>query len=82
MPRELVAVAPRTPVLQEYEEPPLGERQIRVRTEFASPKHGTELVGYRDEPSARRAYDPAWGAVLPLTEAQKRGRFPMRLGNM
>ncbi|MGH2532730.1 MAG: zinc-dependent alcohol dehydrogenase [Thermomicrobiales bacterium] len=82
MPRELLAVAPRTPVLSEYEESPLGERQIRVRTEFASPKHGTELVGYRDEPSARRVYDPGWGAVMPLTEAQQQRRFPMRLGNM
>ena len=41
MPRELIAVAPRTPELREYEEPLLGHRQIRIRTEFASPKHGT-----------------------------------------
>ena len=45
MPRELVAVEPRTPVLREYEEPALGPRQFRIRPEFASPKHGTELVG-------------------------------------
>ena len=81
MPRELIAVAPRTPVLREYEEPPLGARQIRVRTEFASPKHGTELVLYRDEPAARRPYDPAWGAVIPRPAGEPAG-FPRRLGNM
>src|SRR5689334_5621916 len=61
MPRELIAVAPRTPELREYPEPPLGPRQIRIRTEFASPKHGTELVAYRDDPAAHRPYDRAWG---------------------
>ena len=65
MPRELVATAPRTPVLREYEEAPLGPMQIRIKTEFASPKHGTELVGYRNDPVANRPYDFAWGANIP-----------------
>jgi threonine dehydrogenase-like Zn-dependent dehydrogenase len=82
MPRELVATAPRTPVLLDYDEPPLGERQVRIRTEFASPKHGTELVGYRDDPAAHRTYDAALGAVMPLAEEGHGGRFPRRLGNM
>ena len=81
MPRELIAVAPRTPILREYEEPALGARQIRVRTEFASPKHGTELVGYRDDPAAQRRYDRELGAVLPVDPAS-RWSFPMPLGNM
>ncbi|CAA9518636.1 MAG: hypothetical protein AVDCRST_MAG73-49 [uncultured Thermomicrobiales bacterium] len=81
MPRELVAVAPRTPVLREYDDPPLGPIQIRVATSFASPKHGTELVGYRDDPVARRPYDPAWGAAMSLPEGQG-ATFPRRLGNM
>src|SRR5262245_35620054 len=80
MPRELIAAAPRTPELREYEEPPLGARQIRVRTEFASPKHGTELVGYRDEPAAHRPYDRVWGAVMP--RATQASGFPRPLGNM
>jgi threonine dehydrogenase-like Zn-dependent dehydrogenase len=80
MPRELIATAPRTPVLQDYVELPLQARQIRVRTQFASPKHGTELVGYRDEPAARRPYDAAWGAVMPSPTAT--GQFPRPLGNM
>lgn len=86
MPRELVAVAPRTPALREYAEPELSGRQVRIRSELASPKHGTELVGYRAEPAADRGYDPYWGCVAPATGEVARGgaggRFPRRLGNM
>lgn len=80
MPRELIAVAPRTPELRAYQDPSLGPRQIRIRTEFASPKHGTELVGYRDEPAAHRPYNRAWGAVLPRPATG--ASFPKPLGNM
>src|SRR5688572_7576905 len=54
MPLELVATAPRTPELREYTESPLGPTQIRIASELASPKHGTELVGYRNDPVASR----------------------------
>lgn len=80
MPLELIATAPRTPVLNSYEEQPLGDRQIRIRTILASPKHGTELVGYRDDPAAHRPYDPVLGAVMP--RAGSGGSFPKPLGNM
>jgi threonine dehydrogenase-like Zn-dependent dehydrogenase len=82
MPRELIAVAPRTPELREYAEPALGPAQIRIRTELASPKHGTELVGYRNDPVASRPYDPAWGAVMPRPPEEAMAGFPRRLGNM
>ena len=49
MPRALVAVAPRTTELVEYDEPPLGDRDVRIRREFAAPKHGTESHAYLDE---------------------------------
>jgi threonine dehydrogenase-like Zn-dependent dehydrogenase len=80
VPRELIASAPRTPELRWYDEPELGPAQIRVRTEFASPKHGTELVAYRNEPAAGRPYSGAWGAVLPASGSG--ATFPRRLGNM
>src|SRR5215212_3670593 len=82
MPKELIAMAPRTPVLRDYDEPELADGQVRIRTEFASPKHGTELVGYRDEPAANRPYQVALGAVMPITDEGRSRRFPMRLGNM
>lgn len=82
MPRELIAIAPRTPRLREYVDPPLGPTHIRIRTEVASPKHGTELVGYRNDPVASRPYDPAWGAVIPKPPDEALKGFPKRLGNM
>ena len=80
MPHELIALEPRKPVLREYEEPEMRLRQIRIRTEFASPKHGTEMVGYRDEPSARRPYDPEWGCMISRPGSEGPRDFP--LGNM
>ena len=76
MPREPVAVAPRTPVLRDDEEPELGPRRIRIQTEFAAPKHGTEPVAYRNEPSANRLYDASWGAVIPRPASQELTGFP------
>jgi threonine dehydrogenase-like Zn-dependent dehydrogenase len=82
MPRELIATAPRTPVIREYDEAPLGPRQIRIRTELASPKHGTELVGYRNDPVASRPYNSAWGATMPQPPEIALQGFPRPLGNM
>ncbi len=82
MPRELIAAAPRTPVIRDYQDPPLGARQIRIRTEFASPKHGTELVAYRNDPVANRPYSYVWGAVVPASPERAENRFPRLLGNM
>lgn len=82
MPRELIARAPRTPEIREYEEAPLNPREVRFRTELASPKHGTELVGYRNDPVASRPYDPSWGAVMPRSAEDTLKSFPKPLGNM
>jgi hypothetical protein len=49
MPRALMAVASRTTVLVEYDEPALGDRDVRIATEFADPKHGTESHAYLDD---------------------------------
>lgn len=82
MPRELIAVAPRTPELRDYTEAALGPTEIRIRTELASPKHGTELVAYRNDPVASRPYDPEWGAVMPRPPEEALASFPRPLGNM
>jgi threonine dehydrogenase-like Zn-dependent dehydrogenase len=81
LPRELIAIGPRTPELREYEDEPLRPGEIRVRTEFGAPKHGTELHGYRaDSPFADSHWDPEWKAFLPGGEPG--GLFPQRLGNI
>jgi len=82
MPRELVATAPRTPVIREYVEPPLKPGQLRVRSEFSAPKHGTELGVYRGaSPFSVRRWDEELHMFLPREEAAPPG-FPMPLGNM
>ena len=53
MPKELVAVAPRRPVLREYEEGPLSADSVRVHVEFGAPKRGTELTAYYGYNNAR-----------------------------
>lgn len=81
MPRELVAIAVRTPAIREYEERPLRPGEIRVRTEFGSPKHGTELHLYRgDSPFGDSHWDAAQQIFLPGAAPQ--ATFPRPLGNI
>lgn len=82
MPRELVAVAPRTPVIREYEETPLKEGEVRLKSEFSAPKHGTELGMYRgSSPFSRKRWEPDIRLFFPLEESEA-PRFPLHLGNM
>lgn len=79
MPRELVAVAPRTPVLREYDEQPLQCGEIRVRTLYGAPKHGTELHIYRGD-LAESVYDDERQVFVP--RAAGRSALPLPLGNI
>ena len=83
MPRALVATAPRQPAIVTYEEPPLGARDVRLRTEFAAPKHGTELNLYRGYQRVMEwAFDPRLGCFAPRNAAAVQAMFPRPLGNM
>jgi len=53
MPKELVAIEARKPVLREYEDGPVPEGHIRVKVEYGAPKHGTEMTMYRGYRGAR-----------------------------
>ncbi len=46
MPKELVALAPRQPVLREYRDGPLPADSVRVQVECGAPKRGTEMTMY------------------------------------
>ena len=81
MPRELVAIAPREAILREYRETKLGPKQVRVRSEFSSPKHGTELANYRGRsPFNLNRYDHELGLFFP--EENPLSGFPMSVGNI
>jgi threonine dehydrogenase-like Zn-dependent dehydrogenase len=80
VPRELVAVGPREPKLQEFALPSLRKGMVHIISEFGSPKHGTELPGYRaDDVSVQHKYDPEWRCTFPLPADAP--IFPRPLGN-
>ncbi|MEM2587249.1 MAG: oxidoreductase, partial [Candidatus Bathyarchaeia archaeon] len=71
MPRELLAVAPRKPVLVEYEEPPLKPNQVRIKSILSAEKHGTTLLIYRGlSPFSEKAFDPDIGLFMPKCEGK------------
>ena len=66
MPKQLVAVAPRKAALVDYDEPEIGRNQIRVRVEYASPKHDSEVGVIRGEDPFARGRDARNGHGLVL----------------
>ncbi len=84
MPREVVAVAPRQLVIQEYEDTPLGPSEVRLRSRLSAVKHGTTLTVYRGlSPFAEKTFDSKLG-LFTKREAEAEGWavFPMHIGNM
>lgn len=74
--RGLYIDADRNAVLRTAPLPPLGEDQVRVRTEFASIKHGTEfynLSGY--SPFDTQRYDGDLQLFVPRDEAESAKPF-------
>lgn len=60
MPRGLYIDKPQSVALREYEDAPLLGDQVRIRTEFASTKHGTEFHLFSGQsPFGGRYFDPA-----------------------
>jgi len=80
MPKELIAIAPRTLTYREYEERPLRPDEVRIQSSFSSPSHGTELRSYNANtmdytaPFDRERRIHVKGAPHPL-------RFPKHLGD-
>jgi len=71
----------RTPALRGYEDTPLRDGEIRVRTQFGAPKHGTELHMYRgDSAFADSHWDAEQRIFVP--GGAPSGGFPRPLGNI
>src|SRR5918995_4450477 len=65
MPKKLVAMAPRQAALVDYEDATLGRTEVKVRVEYASPKHGTEVSLFRGEdPFVADLFDEDWKLFL------------------
>jgi 2-desacetyl-2-hydroxyethyl bacteriochlorophyllide A dehydrogenase len=81
MPRELIATGPGKAELRHYEEAPLGARDVRIKCEFASPKHGTESHNFKSDALTKATtFDAEYRAFVPLDDP--RPVFPRKLGNM
>ncbi|QGQ98355.1 alcohol dehydrogenase [Paenibacillus psychroresistens] len=76
MPKQLIAVVPRKAIIEEYEEGIVKPNQVKVKVESASPKHGSELAGFRGEsPHTADYFDEEWNMFLPRPpqDAEKSG---------
>ncbi|MCY4482563.1 MAG: zinc-binding alcohol dehydrogenase [Spirochaetaceae bacterium] len=80
MPRELIAPAREQVAFRDYEREPLAPDQVRVRSEFGSAKHGTEMSLFKGYGLPRGGYDDD----LRIFTGEDGGRapYPTRLGNM
>jgi len=65
MPKQLVAVAPGKAAFVDYEEAEVGPDQVKVKVQYASPKHGTEVSLFRGEdPFVADLFDEDWRLFL------------------
>ena len=78
--KQLLLNARCIPELSEYELEPLKDGEVRVKSLFGSPKHGTEVTFVKDDPYAGVYYDGATRLFLEKPIEPCAGTFP--LGNM
>lgn len=59
--KKLVATAPRVAALVEYNDREVLEDEVKIKVQFASPKHGTEVVDFRGiSPFIDEEFSPEW----------------------
>ena len=83
--KALIATAPRKAELLDYEDREIADSEVKVKVEFASPKHGTEVVDFRGlSPFIDEDYDPEWQIFKKRGEDEARGVVfgEFNLGNM
>ena len=75
--KKLVATAPRTAELKEYEDREIKSNEVKVKVEFAAPKHGTELADFREQLPRREAtfQNMKSGIVYVLMDRSKKHRL-------
>src|SRR5436309_496896 len=83
MPREIVTTDGNSFHFRDYALPPLGERDVRAKTLFAAPKHGTESHSITGSSFEAKEWDPELRLFLPRNgPRQERQPVERRLGNM
>jgi threonine dehydrogenase-like Zn-dependent dehydrogenase len=69
MPRELVCVEGKRLEWREYADGPLASGRVRLRSQFAAAKHGTELAICKGYGAARGQFDRRYGLFLKTGKA-------------
>ncbi|MDF2473045.1 MAG: Alcohol dehydrogenase zinc-binding domain protein [Anaerocolumna sp.] len=83
--KKLVATAPRIAELKEYGDRPIEGNEVKVKVEFAAPKHGTELADFRGTtPFIDGKFDNDWKIFMQREEDEPRGIIfgDLPIGNM
>src|SRR4051812_9873176 len=83
--KKLIAAAPREAALVEYEDRGIKPNEVKISVEFASPKHGTEVVDFRGiTPFMDEDFNEEWRMFMPREEGSKPGIVfgEFQLGNM
>lgn len=83
--KKLVCTEPRVAKLVEYEDRAIESNEVKVKVEFAAPKHGTELADFRGTtPFIDGKYDPEWQVFAKREADEPRGIVygDLLLGNM
>ena len=71
MPRSIVALSPTQMEMREYEFEPLETGQMRVKAEFAAPKHGTEVAMVKGYGYDRNPIDWELGVFMHGGESER-----------
>jgi len=80
MPKELIAVAPGEAVLKEYEERPLKDDEVRIKSTISTEKHGTTLSAFKGlAPHVTKEFNEKDRIFY---RKKKQPAFPFSLGNM
>lgn len=83
--KKLVAVKPREAALVEYEDRTVQTHEVKIEVEFASPKHGTEVIDFRGQtPFMDENFSEEWRMFMPREEGAEKGIVfgEFQLGNM
>lgn len=83
--KKLVAVKPRVAELLDYEDSSIKPNEVKIEVQFASPKHGTEVIDFRGmTPFMDENFSEDWRMFMPREEGTAKGIVfgEFQLGNM
>ena len=83
--KKLVAVKPRVAELLDYEDSSISPNEVKIEVQFASPKHGTEVIDFRGmTPFMDEDFSEEWRMFMPREEGTTKGIVfgEFQLGNM